>query len=240
MRLINRVAVITGGARGIGGGAAKVFAQEGAQVVIGDVLETEGNATVAAIREAGGEAVFVRCDVSKEDNCRALMGEAVERYGHLDVLACCAGIMRGSFVPVDELDESTFDSVIDVNLKGCFLCAKHAAPWMRKAKGGVIILIASGAGVRGASSSAAYGASKGGVHGLALTLEARLAPDGIRVHTVCPAAIDTVLLRQVKEVAAAPKLALPPGLGDPIGLARVLAFLASPDADYVRGTVFTR
>jgi NAD(P)-dependent dehydrogenase (short-subunit alcohol dehydrogenase family) len=147
---------------------------------------------------------------------------------------------------VDELDEDTFSEVLDVNLKGSYLCVKTAVPWMRRAGGGVILLVASGAGVRRPSSSVAYGASKGGVHGLFLTLEPRLAAQGIRAHDVCPATIDTAMMRDVivrgalaqgrspeEALAAAP-------LGDPSGVARVLAFLASPDADYVRGTVFTR
>jgi NAD(P)-dependent dehydrogenase (short-subunit alcohol dehydrogenase family) len=246
MRLTNRVAVITGGGRGIGAAAARVFAQEGARVVIGDLLAAEGEATVTAIRQAGGEAEFLRTDVSREADCQALMAKAVALYGRLDVLLCCAGILRGAFVPVEEFDEAVFASVLDVNVKGTFLCAKHAVPSMRQGGGGVILLIASGAGVRGPSSSVAYGASKGGAHGFAMTLEAKLAPLGIRVNDVCPGVIDTDMMRGVISESArmagrsADEALANTAFGDPLGLARVLAFLASPDADFVRGTIFTR
>ena len=242
----DRVAVITGGARGIGGAAALALAAEGVQVVIGDVLAAEGEATAAAIRQAGGGAAFVRCDVSGETDCQALMAAAIEDYGRLDVLICSAGILRGAFMPVEEMDEALFSGVMDVNVKGAFLCVKHAVPWMRQVGGGVILLLASGAGVHGPSSSVAYGASKGAVHGMAMTLERSLAPLGIRVNDVCPGGIDTAMRREVALESARlagqpPEEALAAaGFGDPAGLARLLAFLASPEADYVRGTVFAR
>lgn len=240
------VAVMTGGARGIGAATASVFAEQGAHVVVGDLLEAEGQATIAAIRQAGGEAIFVRTDVTREEDCAHLMDTAVEHYGGLDVLACCAGILRGSYASVEELDEATFRAVLDVNLVGTYLCVRHAVPHMQRAGKGVILLIASGAGVNRPSSSFAYGSSKGGVHGLALTLEARLAPLGIRVYDICPSVIDTQMMRSVIATGARisgrseeEALAATP-FGDPRGVARVLAFLASPDADYVRGTIFTR
>lgn len=240
------VAVVTGGARGIGAATASVFAEQGARVVVGDLLEAEGQATIAAIRQAGGEATFVHTDVTREADCARLMDTAAERYGRLDVLACCAGILRGSYASVEELDEATFRAVLDVNLVGTYLCVRHAVPYMQRVGKGVILLIASGAGVNRPSSSFAYGSSKGGVHGLALTLEARLVSLGIRVHDICPGVIDTQMMRSVIATGARiagrseeEALAATP-FGDPRGVARVLAFLASPDADYVRGTIFTR
>ena len=136
--------------------------------------------------------------------------------------------------------------MVGVNLTGSFLVAKAVVPAMKRAGRGVIILVASGAGVRGGSSSVAYGSSKGAVHGLAMVLEPQLAPLGIRVNDVCPGSLDTPLKRQnVIDGAVAhgedPDAALArAGLGDPRGVARVLAFLASDDADYVRGSIFTR
>jgi NAD(P)-dependent dehydrogenase (short-subunit alcohol dehydrogenase family) len=184
--------------------------------------------------------------VTREEDCARLMGMAVQHYGRLDALVCCAGILRGSYAPVEELDEATFRTVIDVNLVGTYLCVRRAVPYLKRTGNGVVLLIASGAGVRGPSSSFAYGASKGGVHGLAMTLEPRLAALGIRVHDICPAVIDTEMMRGA--VAAGARAAgrseeealAGTSFGDPRGVARVLAFLASPDADYVRGTVFTR
>jgi 3alpha(or 20beta)-hydroxysteroid dehydrogenase len=246
MRLPDHVSVITGGARGIGAAAARVFAQGGARVVIADLLAEEGEATAAEIRRAGGEALFVQTDVRREAACRALMETAWQAHGRLDSLVCCAGILRGSQVPVEEMDEATFDHVLDVNLKGTFLCVQAAVPWMRRTGSGVILLLASGAGVHRPSSSVAYGSSKGGVHGLTLTLTPKLAAQGIRVHDICPGTIDTAMMRHVivegaKVAGRSPERALAEApMGDPTGVAKVLAFLASPDADYVRGTIFTR
>jgi 3-oxoacyl-[acyl-carrier protein] reductase len=194
----------------------------------------------------------VQTDVRREADCNALIECAWEAYGRLDSLVCCAGILRGSQVPVDELDGEIYSQVLDVNLKGTFNCVKAAVPRLRAGRsvrttgGGVILLLASGAGVRGPSSSVAYGSSKGGVHGLFLTLEPRLAAQGIRVHDVCPGSIDTHMMRHaIVERARArgesPDRALGQAtMGDPEGVARVLAFLASPEAEYVRGTIFTR
>jgi len=178
--------------------------------------------------------------------CRALAEAAVERWGRIDALINCAGILQGAFISVDDLDEETFKRVILVNLTGSFLATKAVVPTMKHAGRGVIVLIASGAGVRGGSSSVAYGSSKGGVHGLAMVLEPQLAPHGIRVNDVCPGSLNTPLKRQnVVDAALAhgqsPEEALAKAdLGDPRGVARVLAFLASDDAAFVRGSVFTR
>ncbi|MHB1135068.1 MAG: SDR family NAD(P)-dependent oxidoreductase [Chloroflexota bacterium] len=248
MSLENRVAIITGGARGIGGATAITFARQGAKVVIGDLLAEQAEETLAIIRREGGEAIFVPTDVTKSADCASLVRTAVERYGHLDVLVCSAGILRGAMLQADELDEATFDSVIAVNLKGHYLCAHHALPHLRQAKDAVVILLASEAGVEVPSSSLAYGASKGGVHGFAMTLAAQLKPLGIRVHDIVPSAVATPMkIDNVADRARAAgqdpeqaKAQAMPSLADPYGIARILAFLASPDADTVRGTVFTK
>jgi len=239
------VAVVTGGARGIGAATARVFAEEGSAVVIGDTLEADGEATARSIVQSGGRALFARTDVTSRDDCRALIQVAVGAYGQLDALVCCAGVLRGAFQSPEDLEIATFEQVLGVNVKGTFLTVQAAVPYLR-GRGGVILVLASGAGVKGPSSSLAYGTSKGGVHGLAMTLEAHLAPHGIRVHDVCPGAIDTEMKRDnVRDGARArgsdPDGALArSGLGDPLGVARILAFLASPDADFVRGTIYTR
>ena len=245
MRLVDRVAVITGGARGIGGATARLFAEEGAAVVIGDTLREEGEALARSIGESGGRALYVETDVTSREACQSLARAAVDAFGRIDVLVCCAGILRGAFQSPESLEEATFERVLDVNVKGTFLTVQAATPYLRESRG-VVLLLASGAGVRGPSSSLAYGSSKGGVHGLAMTLEAHLAPHGIRVNDVCPGAIDTEMKREnVRDGALArgssPEEALGrAGLGDPFGVARVLAFLASSEADFVRGTIFTR
>jgi NAD(P)-dependent dehydrogenase (short-subunit alcohol dehydrogenase family) len=242
-RLEGRVAVVTGAARGIGAATARILAAEGAAVVLGDTLEADGEATARSIVETGGHARFVRADVTNRDDCRALVQAAADEFGKLDVLVCCAGILRGAFQSPEDLEVATFDQVLDVNVRGTFQTVQAAVPHLR-GRGGVILLLASGAGVRGPSSSLAYGTSKGGVHGLAMTLEAHLAPHGIRVNDVCPGAIDTEMKREnVRDSArlrgADPEEALAQsGLGDPRGVARILAFLASPDADYVTGSTY--
>lgn len=248
MRLQDRVVIITGGGRGIGAATAQAIAGEGGKVVIGDMLEAEGEATVAAIRAAGGDAVFVRTDITKEADCVRLAAATAERHGKLDVVICCAGILRGATLQAEALDEATFESVLDVNLKGTFLTVKAALPLLRKAERGVVLCLASEAGTKIPSSSLAYGASKGGVHGFTMTLEAQLAPHGIRVNEICPSSIATPMRienlvdraraagRDIEQARAEAMREA----GDPMGVARILAFLASPDADYMRGTIFTR
>ena len=137
------------------------------------MLVTEGEATAATIRAAGGDAVFVKTDVSREADCKRLAAAAVERHGKLDVLICCAGDPRGATLQAEALDEATFESVLDVNLKGTFLTVKSALPHLRTATQPAVLLLASEAGTKIPSSSLAYGASKGGVHGFAMTLEAQ-------------------------------------------------------------------
>lgn len=246
MRLKDKAIVITGGATGIGRATALVCAKEGARLAIADVNAVEAKKTVAMVQKAGGQAYFVPTDVLVEAQVAKLMEEAERRLGRIDVLVTAAGVLKASLTPVDELEEVVWDQVIDVNLKGSFLMAKHAVPAMRRVGKGVIIMIASGAGVHGPSSSVPYGASKGGVHGLAMTLAARLADDNIRVIDICPGNINTPLKvgaiqQQVerigKQARAEQQIA---ELGDPEGVARVIAFLASDEADYLRGTVFTR
>jgi NAD(P)-dependent dehydrogenase (short-subunit alcohol dehydrogenase family) len=248
MHLTNRVVMITGGGRGIGAATARTIAAEGGKVVVGDMLEEEGEQTVAAIRAAGGEAVFRRTDVTKAADCARLVATAVERHGRLDALICCAGILRGAMLQAEALDEATFASVIDVNLKGTFLAVQASLPYLRKAEKPAILLLASEAGVKVPSSSLAYGSSKGGVHGFAMTLEAQLAPHGIRVNCICPSSIATPmridnLVDRARAAGRDPEAARAQAVAeaaDPAGLARILAFLASPEADYMRGTIFTR
>jgi len=248
MRLRDRVVVITGGGRGIGAATAQIIAGEGGRVVIGDMLEAEGEATAVAIRATGGDVLFVRTDVSREADCTRLAQTAAERHGKVDVVICCAGILRGATLQAEALDEATFTSVLDVNLKGTFLTVRAALPYLRKASQGVVLCLASEAGTKIPSSSLAYGASKGGVHGFTMTLEAQLAPHGIRVNEICPSSIATPmrienLVDRARAEGRDPEQARAEAIreaGDPMGVARILAFLASGEADYVRGTVFTR
>jgi NAD(P)-dependent dehydrogenase (short-subunit alcohol dehydrogenase family) len=248
MPLKDRVVIITGGGRGIGAAAARVIAAQGGKVVIADLLEPDGETTAAAIRVAGGEAVFVRTDISRAADTARLAATAVERYGKLDVLICCAAILQGAMLQAEDLDLAVYERVLAINLTGTFLTVKAALPHLRRAERGVILLMGSEAGTKVPSSSLAYGSSKGGVHGLAMTLEAQLAPYGIRVHDVCPSSIATPmrienLVDRARAAGKDPEEARAQAIkeaGDPTGVANILAFLASPEADYVRGTIFTR
>ena len=248
MGLKDRVLIITGGGRGIGAATARVIAAKGGKVVIGDMLEAEGEATAAAILAAGGDAVFVRTDISKAADSVRLAAAAVGRYGKLDVLICCAAILQGATLQAEALEEAAFERVLAINVKGTFLTVKAALPYLRKAERGVILLMGSEAGTKIPSSSLAYGASKGGVHGLAMTLEAQLAPHRIRVNEICPSSIATPmrienLVDRARAAGRDPEQARAEALrdaGDPRGVARILAFLASRDAEYIRGTIYTR
>jgi NAD(P)-dependent dehydrogenase (short-subunit alcohol dehydrogenase family) len=216
--------------------------------VIADIHEQGLQHTAQIIAEAGGAVTAVRVDIAQEADVGGLMKTVVGAYGRIDALINCAGVLEGPYVPLDAFEEETWDRVIDINLKGSFFAAKHAAAVMKQQGRGVILLIASGAGVSGGSSSVAYGSSKGGVHGLSLVLAGQLAPFGIRVHGVCPGGIATPMKLGV--IAAEARLSGKPeeevikaasaSLGDPEGVGKILAFLVSDDADYVRGTVFTR
>lgn len=248
MRLKDKVVIVTGGASGIGKATALLFAAEGARVVVADLDRTQGMETVDAIEAAGGEARFVRVDISVEADAAALSAAVERDFGRLDVLVNCAGIFLAPRVRGDLFEAKAWERVIDVNLKGIFLTTKHAVQPMERSGGGVILFIASTAGVTCSSASVAYGASKGGVHGLAFTLAEQLEPANIRVNVVCPNDISTPLkLEAIREIAERegqdPEEALEAwqsALGEPEGVARVLALLASDDAAYVRGTVFTR
>jgi NAD(P)-dependent dehydrogenase (short-subunit alcohol dehydrogenase family) len=246
MRLQGKVVLITGAASGIGLAAAQACGEEGAALVLADLPSAPGLDALAALPGTTSPPLVVPTDVTDAEACLALVVVAERRWGRVDALIHAAGILQGAAVPVDELDLATFRRVIDVNLIGSFHMVRAVVAPMRRAGRGVVVLMSSGAGVTGGSSSVAYAASKGGTHGLSLVLQDQLRPAGIRVHDVCPGSVDTPLKRQnvadmarvtgqsVEEALATAKLV------DPRGVARLLAFLVSDDADLVRGTVFTR
>lgn len=247
MNLKGKRIIVTGAATGIGRATAIRVAREGASVAAFDINDAEAQKTLATIGESGGTARFWHVDVVDEAMVKAQTSDAVRWLGGgPDVLIHLAGVLQGPHVELTDFTEETWDRVIDVNMKGSFLMSKHVAGYMQKAGKGVILLTASGAGVSGGSSSFAYGASKGGVHGLGMVMAGHLAEKGIRVNDVAPGSLATPLkIGQVEEsfrrtgdraaYEAAMKSLLPPE-----GVASVMAFLASDDADYVRGTVFTR
>ncbi len=237
--------LITGAAQGIGEATARLCAERGAKVLLADVKQEKGEAAAASIRQNGGDATFYPVDVRYADAVQALFARVQADVNQLDVLICAAGVLQGQFLQPEEFPLETFELVMDVNVKGTFLCTKAATPLLAASKG-VMILIASGAGVTGGSSSIAYGTSKGGVNGMGMTLAGHLAPRGIRVNVVCPGGIATEMKLGVIQTQAErqgedfDRLVAASELGDPIGVARLLAFLASSEADYVRQRMFTR
>jgi meso-butanediol dehydrogenase/(S,S)-butanediol dehydrogenase/diacetyl reductase len=239
-----KIILITGGAQGIGEATARLCAERGARVIIADVKD-KGADTAAEIRAEGGDATFYKVDVRSQEQVVQLFEQVKQSHQGLDVLICAAGVLQGQYLQPEEFPLETFDFVMDVNVKGTFLCTKYATPLLADSKG-VMLLIASGAGVIGGSSSIAYGTSKGAVNGMGMVLAGHLASRQIRVNVICPGSLNTELKRNVIQTQAeregrdADALIANSELGDPIGVARLLAYLASDDGDYVRRNLFTR
>ena len=240
MRLTDRVAIVTGAARGIGRGIATEFVNEGASVLVADVDEHGGHETVKELEAAGGTAAFQPCDVADEDDVRRLVEAATARFGRLDVLVNNAAV--GVYQPVHEAATEDFDRALAVNLRGPFLCTKHAAQAMR---GGAIVNIASVHSVQNVGGTAPYAASKGGVASLTRASAIDLAPLGIRVNAICPGWIDTPLIQGIFAADDDPvgmrrtveRRQLLKRLGTPADVGRAAVFLASDDAAYVTGSL---
>jgi NAD(P)-dependent dehydrogenase (short-subunit alcohol dehydrogenase family) len=183
-RVDGKVVIVTGGATGIGRGISGILAKEGAKVVIAARNRERGDAAASEIREAGGEALFVRTDLTREDECRALVATAVRNYGRLDGLVNNAGVFPRA--RLEETTEELWDQIFAVNLKGVFFCCKYAVPEMRKAGGGSIVNIGSANSYIGLPHLFAYSVAKGGLITLTRNLAAAHAPDRIRVNFVNP------------------------------------------------------
>jgi len=238
MRLAGKVAVISGGARGMGAAEARMFVREGASVVIGDMLGTEGHGVEADITAKGGRAVFVRLDVTSEADWQKAVGVAVNRFGKLDVLVNNAGI-SGTFDP-DTLSTSAWDRLMEVNAKGVFLGMKHAIPAMQRAGGGSIINISSISGVVGQTGiHMGYNASKGAVRTMTKSAAVQYAKDNIRVNSVHPGMLPP--MRSSKgsaDPAWRDKMIRAVPLkreGRVEEVAHAVLFLASDEASYITG-----
>jgi NAD(P)-dependent dehydrogenase (short-subunit alcohol dehydrogenase family) len=242
MDLKSKIILVVGGGSGIGRATVALCAERGAAVIVADKDEAVGQSAASA---AGG--VFIAVDVSSEDSVKALYARIAADYARLDVLLHTAGILLGAHVPLDEFTSDTYRKVWEINTLGTFLSAKYAAPLLRRGGRGVMVLVSSAAAT-GGSSSFAYGSSKGGVLSLGIVLANALAPDNIRVNVLSPGNIDTAMKRSVIEAEVQRKgqperfeqAVADSKLGTPQGMAKVLAWLASDEADYVRGVVTTR
>jgi len=239
MRLQGKVALITGAAHGMGEAEAKMFAKEGAKVVVADVLEEEGKQVTAGINEVGGEAIFVQLDVTDEAAWRRAVETAVARFGTLDILVNNAGISGSA--GADLMSSEAWDKVMDINAKGVFLGLKYAIPAMQKAGGGSIVNISSISGFVGQDYiHMAYNASKGAVRIMTKSAAVQYAKDGIRVNSVHPGVMPPMLTstRGADSEERRQMLAKVPmgreGRREEVGNA--VLFLASDEASYITGT----
>jgi cyclopentanol dehydrogenase len=239
MRLAGKVAFISGGARGMGATEAKLFANEGAAVAIGDVLEEAGKRTEAEINQSGGQALFVSLDVTSEQSWLDAIGATVTKFGRLDILVNNAGVSAHGMI--EFTTEADWDRVMDVNSKGPFLGTKAAIPEMRKSGGGSIINISSQLGLVGTEmSSPQYQSSKGAIRLLTKTTALQYAPDGIRCNSVHPGPVNTDMTADSRgnpENLGKMVGRIPMGrYGEPVEIANGVLYLASDESGFVTGS----
>jgi len=243
MRLAGRVAIVTGAASGIGAASAAAMAAEGASVVVADRNEAGARSVVQQIEKNGGKALAVAADVTRAADNQALVERALSAYGRLDIFYANAGVPQWK-TGLEEVDEATYDQIMDVNVKGVWLGARAALAPMKKARRGVILITASTAGIRPRPGGQTYAMSKGAVITLAKALALEVAPHNVRVIAICPVATHTPMLptfmnaKEVdKENLARYEATVPLGrLNQPEDIAKAAVFLASDDAAMITGT----
>jgi 3-oxoacyl-[acyl-carrier protein] reductase len=243
MRLTDRVAIVTGGASGIGAATALAMAREGARVLVVDLDEAGARRTVEQIEKAGGQGAAARADVARAADNQAVVEQAVSRWGRLDVFYANAGVPQWK-TDVEEVEERVFDRIFAVNVKGVWLGAKYALPVMKRQRRGVFLITASTSAIRPRPGGQTYAASKGAVVVLAKALALETAPHGVRVVAIAPVATHTPMLptfmnkREVDEEGLRAYIGTVPlgRLNEPSDIAATAVFLASDDASMITGT----
>lgn len=232
--LEGRVAIVTGGSRGIGKAIATKLASEGCKIVLADILDDVGQPLA---EEMGEDTIYVHVDVTKPDELSAMVDTALERFGTIDILVNNAGIARDTLML--RMTEAEWDIVLDINLKGAFNCVKAVQRTMLRKRSGRIISISSVVGLSGNAGQANYSAAKAGLIGLTKTLAKELGSRSITANAVAPGFIQTDMTASLSdEVLSAAKERIPLArLGDPEAVANAVAFLASDEAAYITGTV---
>ena len=243
MRFDNRVAVITGAGRGIGSATARRLASEGAVVIVSDIDHAPAQEVVEKLEAAGGKALAIACDVTHRASVEAMFDQAIEKYGQVDILIACAGIIRDNLI--HKMTDADWDAVIDTHLKGTFHCAQVAQKHMTPRRYGKMVFLSSTSAL-GNRGQANYSAAKAGLQGMAKTLALELGRFNINVNAVAPGFVDTRMTKATAErmgidyeqfkqgMAAATALQR---VGTPDDLAGAIAFLCSDDASYVSGQV---
>jgi NAD(P)-dependent dehydrogenase (short-subunit alcohol dehydrogenase family) len=241
MRLKDSVAIVTGAAKGIGWGIATVFSKEGAKVVVVDWDEETGRKTAAEINAAGGDAIFVKCDVSNEDQVKSMIQATLDKYGRIDILVNNAAV--GVYMPVTEATSEDWDHCLSVNLKGVFLCSKYTIPHMQRVGKGAIVNISSVHAYANVNGTSPYAASKGGVTALTRAMAMDYSPT-IRVNAIAPGWVLTPLIQGIFDSYADPaeqqriveQRQVMKRIGRPEDIGYAAVFLASDEASFITGT----
>jgi meso-butanediol dehydrogenase/(S,S)-butanediol dehydrogenase/diacetyl reductase len=242
MRVKDKVALVTGAGAGIGQASALLLAREGAKVGVADFDAAAAEATTGMIRGAGGEAISLMGNVSVEAHCARMVEMVLAEWGRLDILCNIAGVVLGGIL--DKTTDQEWNTSMDVNLRGIFLCSKHAIPSIKRSGGGAIVNMASVAGLMGVKNRAAYSASKGGVIALTKSMAIDYVEDGIRVNSICPGTVDSPSLRKRLEALPDPVAARRDftarqpmkRIGRPEEIAYAVLFLCSDESSYITGT----